>query len=172
MNDARGSVRRFVLLLLLGTAAPAALAAAHALTGGIIVGGVTESSARFRIRLDGPDAVSIQVALDSSFASPVTGSGDSARAAGNFAVIVGVGGLAPDTKYYYRPVVGGTPLADSMDEMQKKIMEKNPIVDCPPGIGDPIATAELKSHQRHELNHELREKVSELMERQTAPLSR
>ncbi len=43
--------------------------------------------------------------------------------------------------------VGGTPLADSMDEMQKKIMEKNPIVDCPPGVGDPIASLQRSTRQ-------------------------
>ncbi len=43
--------------------------------------------------------------------------------------------------------VGGTPLADSMDELQKKIMQKNPIVDCPPGVGDPIASLQRSTRQ-------------------------
>jgi pimeloyl-ACP methyl ester carboxylesterase len=43
--------------------------------------------------------------------------------------------------------VGGTPLADSMDELQKKIMQKNPIVDCPPGVGDPIASLQRMTRQ-------------------------
>ncbi len=44
--------------------------------------------------------------------------------------------------------VGGTPLTESMDEMQKKIMGKNPVVACPPGVGDPIASLQRSTRQR------------------------
>jgi 1-acyl-sn-glycerol-3-phosphate acyltransferase len=39
-------------------------------------------------------------------------------------------------------------------------------------IGDPIATGDMKSHERHALNEQLREKVAELMEPRAASLSR
>ena len=71
---------------------------------------MTESSARFWIRLNGADLVNIEIAVDSSFTSPVHGVADSTLAARNFAVIVGATGLQPDTKYFYRPIVGGATL--------------------------------------------------------------
>ena len=43
--------------------------------------------------------------------------------------------------------VGGTPLTDSMGELEKKIMAKNPIVACPPGVGDPIASLQRSTRQ-------------------------
>lgn len=38
-------------------------------------------------------------------------------------------------------------------------------------IADPIPTADLKAHDRHRLNQQLREKVAELMEPQPAPIA-
>lgn len=43
--------------------------------------------------------------------------------------------------------VGGSPLTESMGELQKKILGKNPIVDCPPGVGDPIASLQRSFRQ-------------------------
>ncbi len=43
--------------------------------------------------------------------------------------------------------VGGSPLTDSMDEPHRKIMGKNPIVDCPPGVGDPIVSLQRSTRQ-------------------------
>jgi alkaline phosphatase D len=72
------------------------------------VGGVTESSARFWIRLNGADLVNIEIAADSSFTASVLGVADSTHAARIFATIISATGLTGDTKYFYRPIVGGT----------------------------------------------------------------
>ena len=87
------------------------LAQPHAPTHAIVVGGVTATSARFWVRLNAPDIVAIDCSVDSSFAVRVPAAHDSATAARNNAAIVSVSGLQPDTRYYYRPVVSGTPLA-------------------------------------------------------------
>jgi alkaline phosphatase D len=99
-----------ILLLSLALTAPDARAQSHSLTNGIVVGGVTESSARFWIRLNGGDLVNIEIATDSTFTNPVHGVADSTRAARNFATIISATGLQPDTRYLYRPLVGGTTL--------------------------------------------------------------
>ena len=99
-----------ILLISLAFAGTDARAQSHSLTNGIVVGGVTESSARFWIRLNGADLVNIEIAADSSFTIRIHGVADSTRAARNFATIISATGLSPDTKYYYRPVVGRTPL--------------------------------------------------------------
>jgi len=98
------------LLLFLAITGVGAHAQSHSLTHGIIVGGVTESSARFWIRLTGGDLVNIELAADSSFTAPLQGIADSTRAARMYATIISASGLSPDTKYFYRPVVGGKPL--------------------------------------------------------------
>ena len=99
-----------VLLLSLALTGTDALAQSHTLTNGIVVGGVTESSARFWIRLNGRDRVNVEIATDSTFTSPVRGVADSTRAARNFAAIISATGLQPDTRYFYRALVGGTTL--------------------------------------------------------------
>lgn len=97
-----------ILILSLALTLTDARAQSHSLTHGIVVGGVTESSARFWIRLNGGDLVNIEIATDSSFTSPVLGVADSTRAARNFATIISATGLSADTRYFYRPLVGGT----------------------------------------------------------------
>ena len=79
------------------------------ITHSIAVGGVTESSARFWIRLSGPDQVNIQVSTTPEFGSYVTGTAELTTAERNNAAIIQVSGLLPDTKYYYRGEVGGVP---------------------------------------------------------------
>jgi alkaline phosphatase D len=99
-----------ILLFSLALAGSDARAQPHSLTNGIIVGGVTENSARFWVRLDGAVRVNVELSTDSSFAQRVQGVADSTRAARVFATIISATGLSPDTKYFYRPVVGGAPL--------------------------------------------------------------
>jgi pimeloyl-ACP methyl ester carboxylesterase len=45
-------------------------------------------------------------------------------------------------------VVGGSPLTDSLDEPYRKMMGKNPMVDCPSGVGDPIASLQRSTRQK------------------------
>ncbi|HMK39867.1 MAG TPA: alkaline phosphatase D family protein, partial [Bacteroidota bacterium] len=97
-----------ILLLIIAVCGPGAPAQSRKLTNGIIVGGVTETSARFWVRLNGADLVDIVLSTDSSFTVRVQGIADSTRAARNFATIISASGLLPDTRYFYRPEVGGT----------------------------------------------------------------
>jgi phosphodiesterase/alkaline phosphatase D-like protein len=94
----------FVVFLSSSRHAPAA-----EVTHGIVVGAVTDHSARCWVRLDGPGVVSIEVAGDSMFTgvTHVT-TADSARIERNFAVIEDLSGLLPDTRYYCRAIVGGS----------------------------------------------------------------
>ena len=107
-------MRRSVLVVLCVICGASGLnAQPHAPTHAIVVGGVTDASARFWVRLDAPGVISIDCSTDSSFTSRISGAPDSATAARNNAAIIGVTGLQPDTKYYYRPVVAGMPLGVS-----------------------------------------------------------
>jgi pimeloyl-ACP methyl ester carboxylesterase len=45
-------------------------------------------------------------------------------------------------------VVGGSPLTDGLDEPYRKMMGKNPIVNCPGGVGDPIASLQRSTRQK------------------------
>jgi pimeloyl-ACP methyl ester carboxylesterase len=44
--------------------------------------------------------------------------------------------------------IGGSPLTDSIDEPYREMMGKNFIVDCPSGVGDPIASLQRSIRQR------------------------
>ena len=44
--------------------------------------------------------------------------------------------------------IGGSPLTDSIEEPYSKMMGKNPIVDCPPGVGDSIASLQRTNRQK------------------------
>ncbi|MBC8043433.1 MAG: alkaline phosphatase D family protein [Rhizobacter sp.] len=80
------------------------------ITNSIAVGGVTSNSARFWIRTNASANLNIQVSLTSSFISIQTGTNASVSAATNFAGIVNVSGLLPNTKYFYRAVLDGSPV--------------------------------------------------------------
>jgi len=95
-----------IALVILAFSVADAPAQSRKLTNGIIVGGVTETSARFWVRLNGADLVNILLSTDSSFTVRVQGVADSTGAARNFATIISASGLLPDTRYFYRPVVG------------------------------------------------------------------
>ena len=44
--------------------------------------------------------------------------------------------------------VGGSPLTDSIDEAHRKLLGKNPLVACPPGVGDPIVSLKRSTSQK------------------------
>jgi len=56
-------------------------------------------------------------------------------------------------------VVGGTPLTDLIDEPYRKMMSKNPVVDCPGGVGDPIASLQRSTRQKWLSQNRLPESV-------------
>jgi phosphodiesterase/alkaline phosphatase D-like protein len=84
-------------------------AGAQTLSHAIAVGGVTDQSARFWVRLTGVGEVAIQVDTDPAFPSPLIGSSATTTPEGNFAVIVSISGLQAETRYYYRATIGGIP---------------------------------------------------------------
>lgn len=45
-------------------------------------------------------------------------------------------------------VVGGSPLTESVDEPYRKMLGKNPLVECPGGVGDPIASLQRSTRQK------------------------
>lgn len=100
-----------VALCVLAVAGTASHGLAAEVTHGAIAGGVTESSARFWVRLSGAEVVAFQVSVDPGFSTFVSSAAESATQARNFAAIAGISGLQPDTRYYYRAVVGGVPHA-------------------------------------------------------------
>ena len=79
------------------------------ITNSIIVGGVTDSSVRFWLRIDQAGTLNIELSLTDDFTNTILGNSTSVETSTNFAGIVDVSGLLPDTKYYYRGVVNGVP---------------------------------------------------------------
>ena len=73
------------------------------------VGGVTHSAARFWVRLSESDTVTVELSPDPAFGSSIAGAPRFTTPEGNFAVLVDVDGLQPDTRYYYRAVVRSVP---------------------------------------------------------------
>ncbi len=78
-------------------------------TNSVIVGGVTSGSAKFWIRISQPADINIEVSEDPSFASVNKGTSVSVTPESNFAGIVSVSGLKPDTKYFYRVLINDDP---------------------------------------------------------------
>ncbi len=80
-------------------------------THGPVVGAATSNSARILLRASSPAEVRFEIDTDSSFANATLTAADSARAVSDFFVSIDVAGLQPDTRYFYRPHLNGTPLA-------------------------------------------------------------
>ncbi|MDW8018555.1 MAG: alkaline phosphatase D family protein [Chloroherpetonaceae bacterium] len=78
-------------------------------THGPVVGAVTSSSARITARLSGAGTLSFQLSTSPSFATTV-GTVQSAAVDSNLFATIAVTGLAPNTEYFYRPVINGTPV--------------------------------------------------------------
>ncbi len=107
-------IYRFAILLILAAMTSgfglqtAALGQAK-VTHGPIVGAVTSDSARILLRVDSPLEVRYELDTDSTFVNSLFTESRSADSAFNFFVIIDIPNLNPDTKYYYRPVIDGTP---------------------------------------------------------------
>jgi alkaline phosphatase D len=78
-------------------------------THGPIVGAVTSNSARILLRVDNPVEVRYELDTDSTFVNSLFTESKSADSEFDFFAIVDIQNLNPDTKYYYRPVLNGTP---------------------------------------------------------------
>ena len=79
------------------------------LTHTMAVGGVTENVARVWVRISESDTVNVEVSGDPGFGTSIFGSPRVATAEGNFATIIDVAGLQPDTRYYLRAVIRSAP---------------------------------------------------------------
>jgi len=91
------------LILLLGSGE----AVGQGLTHGVVVGGVTENSARFWLRSGIEAQLAVEISSDSSFSNPILSTSVRARSDAMFAGLVEAFGLAPQTRYYYRAVIDG-----------------------------------------------------------------
>jgi alkaline phosphatase D len=76
----------------------------------MIVGGVTAHEAKVFVRTDAAAQVAIQYSTSPAFTTPLQTAPVSNSAASHFTTIFEIGGLAPETRYYYRALVDGTPL--------------------------------------------------------------
>lgn len=102
------------LFLLPAAAGMAAEPEAHlAITHGPIVGAVTAHSAKLLVRLDEPAEIYFELDSDPAFTDPIETPRDTSRTAFDYFVIIEASNLAPDTKYYYRPVLSGLAQPDT-----------------------------------------------------------
>ncbi|MGE5858929.1 MAG: alkaline phosphatase D family protein [Ignavibacteria bacterium] len=79
------------------------------ITNSVVAGGVTSSSARFWIKVSQEVTVNIEVSEEQAFGSSMNGSAVNVTQESNFAGIVEVIGLKPDTKYFYRVLINDAP---------------------------------------------------------------
>ena len=80
-------------------------APAAEVTHTMAVGGVTQNSARVWVRLSEADTVTVEISTDPGFGVSTTAEPRVATAERNFAAIIDLSGLQPDTRYYFRAVV-------------------------------------------------------------------
>lgn len=85
---------------------------AQQLTHGPIAGGVTSDSASFYVRVDTVARVNIQLSTTEIFAAVISGNEQIAAAANDFTALIRAGGLAADTRYYYRTTINGAPASE------------------------------------------------------------
>jgi len=105
---------------------------AQELVTSIVVGGVTENSARFRIQLSDSAEVNVELSTSVDFADVIKGLPETAESTNNFAVIVTASGLLPNTLYYYRALIN-----NETDEFQFRSFKTFPM----PGTKDVFSFA-------------------------------
>ncbi|MBI2417839.1 MAG: alkaline phosphatase D family protein [Ignavibacteriales bacterium] len=82
-------------------------------TNAVVVGGVTENSARFWCRLSAAGKFAIQLSTSAGFQNLITSQTITVTAESNFAGIANAASLSALTKYFYRVVVNDT-IADTI----------------------------------------------------------
>ena len=83
------------------------------LTDPLIVGGVTSSEAQVFARVNATASVAIQYSTSTSFSGTQTTIARNATSPNDFTTILPLQGLLPETQYYYRAVINGTPVNDA-----------------------------------------------------------
>lgn len=79
----------------------------QSITNSIVVGGVTSNSARFWVRLSSAAEINVELSTSESFSTTIKGTPVNTSLESNFAGIINVQGLLPETKYYYHVLVNG-----------------------------------------------------------------
>ena len=85
---------------------------AQTVAHGPVVGAVTETSARVLVRTSSAATVQFQFSTSPTFTSPILSTVVNTVQVDTFFAIASVSGLAPNTLYYYRPLINNTPTAD------------------------------------------------------------
>ncbi len=101
--------KTFIFLLI---SAVYSISSAQQLTNSIVVGGVTPSSAKFRISVSGEAQINVEAAETDNFSNSIQGTPIEADSSNYFTVIIELNGLSADTKYYYRALINGEPADD------------------------------------------------------------
>jgi phosphodiesterase/alkaline phosphatase D-like protein len=94
-----------LLLLVLHTAGFSQVSVTH----GPVVGAVTPTSARITARTSAAATLSFQLSISPTF-STLVGTASSSPVDTNRFATISVTGLSPNTEYFYRPVINGTPV--------------------------------------------------------------
>lgn len=98
-------MRKYFIYLLIFTVY--SISFAQQLTNSIVVGGVTESSAKFRIGISSAAEINIEVSESENFSNSMKGSPYMVDSSNNYTGIIELVGLSPDTKYFYRVLING-----------------------------------------------------------------
>jgi phosphodiesterase/alkaline phosphatase D-like protein len=101
-----------ILVFLLLFHVPSSMAESHAGLPGALsmaVGGVTATSARFRVHSATPDTVNIEVSTNTLFSPSIVGNPVKADTGRYNTVLIDVAGLQADQLYYYRAWIAGIP---------------------------------------------------------------
>lgn len=101
--------------------------AAHAqsLDGAVMVGGVTTSEAVFSLRVTADANVQIEYSTDAGFAGSLLSGMVAANAGSYLFAKVSVSGLSANTLYYYRPVINGNAVMDSVERSFRSFPSAN-----------------------------------------------
>jgi len=103
------SIQRRTLAGFFGLIIATFLLDAQTITHGPFVGGVTSTSAKFYVRTTDSANVNVQLSRTTDFAPFIAGVPTQTAPERDSSAIIQATGLAPETKYYYRITVNGTP---------------------------------------------------------------
>ena len=86
----------------------------QSITNSVVAGGITSNSARFWVRLSSAAEINVELSASKSFSAYIKGIPAAVSSESNFAGIINVQGLQPETKYYYHVLVNDV-RADSLE---------------------------------------------------------
>lgn len=107
----RSLLARFTLAVLL-LQYLSSIAFAQALTHGPLVGAVTESSARFYVRVAPSANASVRLARTADFNNAIVGQAILTDSSRDFAALLSLNNLQPDRLYYYQALINNAPAGE------------------------------------------------------------